>query len=168
MDDSVVSSVLSMDVSSFVCNRVVRLLFLGLLQLVPLAQESARYSSDRCLEEMPPMVLPLVDISTSLQEGQCLQSPCHWIPEYVQYFCLHLHETHHFEGMHPFVSCFRGRVRSPYIYHVLGVNTSAWAPCSCPLSGIRGPLGYGWFSSKLPSLLQLGLTRYEASHPFAS
>eukprot|EP01018_Ginkgo_biloba_P018645 Gb_01313 [translate_table: standard] len=43
--------------------------------------------------EIPPMALPLVDISPSLQEGQYLRSPCHWTLEYVQDSCLRLRET---------------------------------------------------------------------------
>eukprot|EP01018_Ginkgo_biloba_P004631 Gb_29639 [translate_table: standard] len=57
-------------------------------------------------QEMPPMALPLVYISPSLQEGQFLLSPCHWTLEYEQNSCLHLLETRHFEGMHPFISRF--------------------------------------------------------------
>eukprot|EP01018_Ginkgo_biloba_P016327 Gb_33308 [translate_table: standard] len=84
----------------------------GLLQLV--------------LLEMPPMALPLVDNSLPLQEGQCLQSPCHWTPIYEQDSCLRFCETRHFEGMRPFVSHFRGWVRSPCIYRVLGVTPVLW------------------------------------------
>eukprot|EP01018_Ginkgo_biloba_P008063 Gb_13541 [translate_table: standard] len=59
-----------------------------------------------------------------------LLSPCHWSPEYKQDSCLRLLETQHFEGMRPFVSRFRGRVCSPYVYRVLNVNIYAWAPWS--------------------------------------
>eukprot|EP01018_Ginkgo_biloba_P001656 Gb_20203 [translate_table: standard] len=92
-------------------------------------------------QEMPLMALPLGDVSLSLQEGQFLLSPYHWALEYEQNSYLRLLETRHFEGMHHFVSCLQGWVRSPYVYHVLGVNISAWAPCSYPLGSIRRPLG---------------------------
>eukprot|EP01018_Ginkgo_biloba_P038138 Gb_41322 [translate_table: standard] len=60
-------------------------------------------------QEMPPMALPLVDISPSLQEGQFLMSPCHWTPKYEQGSYLRLLETWHFEGMCPSVSRLRGQ-----------------------------------------------------------
>eukprot|EP01018_Ginkgo_biloba_P011793 Gb_11402 [translate_table: standard] len=69
--------------------------------LAPLVQESARYSSDWCLEmtlQWMPMEFPT---------RQCLHAPCHWTPVYEQNLCLRFRETQHFEGMHPFVSCFR-------------------------------------------------------------
>eukprot|EP01018_Ginkgo_biloba_P018464 Gb_25151 [translate_table: standard] len=74
--------------------------------------------------------MPLVDISPSLQEGQFLLSPCHWTLEYELNSYLRLLETRHFEGMRPFVSSLRGRVHSPHVYHVLGVNISTWVPWS--------------------------------------
>eukprot|EP01018_Ginkgo_biloba_P007943 Gb_36847 [translate_table: standard] len=61
-----------------------------------------RLARTRCLklygfymsgQEIPPMALPLVDISLSLQEAQFLLSPCHLIPEYEQDSYLRLLET---------------------------------------------------------------------------
>eukprot|EP01018_Ginkgo_biloba_P018500 Gb_23697 [translate_table: standard] len=50
--------------------------------------------------------------------------------EYERSSCLCLLETLLFEGMHPFISRLRGRVHSPYVCHMLGMNT---------LCGFHGP-----------------------------
>eukprot|EP01018_Ginkgo_biloba_P039493 Gb_11331 [translate_table: standard] len=146
---------------------------------------------------MPPMALPLVDDSPFLLEGQCLHLPCNWTPFYEQNFCLRFPRSRLFEGMRPFVSCFRDlgplSLRLPCAWHeyfcvgsmVLSSLLSAWSHSFCqranllalvsgfydnsyPLGGIRRPLGCGWFSYKPPSLPQPGSSRYEPSHPFTS
>eukprot|EP01018_Ginkgo_biloba_P040047 Gb_05482 [translate_table: standard] len=88
-------------------------------------------SSDWCLEvtlQWMPVEFPSSPLDLQLRLArQCLQSPCHWTPVYEQDSCLRFREAWRFEGMRPFISRFRGRVRSPCVYRVLGVSTSAWA-----------------------------------------